>query len=76
LLVITLIFMPESPFYLIERGREDEARRALQWLRGNDYDIEDEFAEMVETNQKQKEIGTISIAEFFTQKVYKWLNQN
>jgi len=62
--------MPESPFYLVERGREDEARRALQWLRGKDYDIEEEYQAMVETDKRQKEIGTISLVEFFTKKVY------
>ena len=35
--------MPESPVYLLSKGRDGEAREALQWLRGKDYDIEGEI---------------------------------
>ena len=35
--------MPESPVYLLSKGRDGQAREALQWLRGQDYDIEGEI---------------------------------
>lgn len=31
---ITFLFMPESPYYLLMKGKRDEAERALSWLRG------------------------------------------
>ena len=37
--------LPESPVWLLRRGREREARRTLQWLRGREYDAEPELQE-------------------------------
>lgn len=34
LAVISLCFVPESPHWLVGRGRVEDARRALCWLRG------------------------------------------
>lgn len=38
--------MPESPVFLINNGDLQEARNALQWFRGKDYDIEDELRQI------------------------------
>ena len=35
--------MPSSPVYLLSQEKEDEARKALQWLRGSSYDIDKEI---------------------------------
>lgn len=48
-------FMPESPIYLAIKGRNEDAAAALQWLRGKNYDIDDEFKEIMEETQKQKD---------------------
>lgn len=31
---VSFVFFPESPYYLLARGRREKATRALQWLRG------------------------------------------
>lgn len=48
LLLATLSWMPESPTYLLLRGRTKQARQALLRLRGlrNFEDVEEEFAAM------------------------------
>ena len=41
----TMFFMPSSPVFLLSQDREEEARKALQWLRGSSYNIEREIKE-------------------------------
>ena len=42
----TVPFIPESPVYLLSRGKSDEAERSLKWLRGGgDVDVGDELKE-------------------------------
>ena len=38
--------MPESPIWLMRRGRDKEARATLQWLRGEAYNTEPEVKEL------------------------------
>lgn len=40
------VFMPESPFYLLEKGKETEARKCLTFLRGSRYNIEADIDEI------------------------------
>ena len=65
-----MIFMPESPYHLLTKNDEKGARKALQWLRGSQYDIDDEMEEMKKTYGEQQKIGTVNIAEFLTKRVY------
>lgn len=41
----TFVFVPKSPYYLLMKGRKEEARRALQWFRGS-VDVEEEMEEI------------------------------
>ena len=50
--------LPESPVWLMRRGREEEARRTLAWLRGGAYDIEPEVEEIREVVAKENKITT------------------
>merc|ERR1719278_207506 len=55
LLIITMIFFPESPYWLIEAGKMDLARKSLQFFRGADYDITPEISEIIEKNESKIE---------------------
>ncbi|KAK5640548.1 hypothetical protein RI129_011359 [Pyrocoelia pectoralis] len=45
LLMMTFAWMPESPYYFIMQGDEEEARRSLKTLKGTD-DVNDELARL------------------------------
>ena len=34
--IVTFVWLPESPYFLLMRGREEDAGRSLAWLRGED----------------------------------------
>ena len=46
LTMVGMFFVPSSPVFLLSQDREQEARKALQWLRGPNYDIEKEIQEV------------------------------
>jgi len=56
LLGLGMIFMPETPRWLMERGREEEARRVLKKIRG-DASIEVEIQDIEQTLLLAKERG-------------------
>ncbi len=69
-----MVFMPESPVYLIERGKEDEAKKALQWLRKTE-NVEAELKAKIESHHEQEEVGQVGLIGIFTNRIYfePWL---
>ncbi|CAH1267647.1 SLC2A6 [Branchiostoma lanceolatum] len=61
ILIIAMAFMPETPRWLLAKGRRPAAVTSLLWLRGPDVDVEDECAD-IESNLQQQE--TMSWREF------------
>lgn len=57
---ITFVFMPETPYYLLMKGRTAEAKISLQKLRMTEH-VDSEFAELCTAVQRQSsESGKIS----------------
>lgn len=49
LLVILMLFMPETPRWLLANNQRFTALKELTWLRGSSYDVEEECFE-IESN--------------------------
>ena len=45
-LVIGTLFLPESPIWYTKKNRIEDARKSLEWLRGSNYDCQEELEEM------------------------------
>ncbi|XP_004593716.2 solute carrier family 2, facilitated glucose transporter member 6 [Ochotona princeps] len=52
-MILLLSFMPNSPRFLLSRGRDDEALQALAWLRGAAADVRAEFQQIQDNVHKQ-----------------------
>ncbi len=44
-----LAFIPESPYYLIRKGKDEEARKSISWLRGKDFNVDAEIQDIKES---------------------------
>ncbi|NXM29828.1 GTR5 protein, partial [Oxyruncus cristatus] len=70
--LLTLPFFPESPRYLLlQKGNEEQARQALQRLRGWD-DVDDEIEEIFQEGQSEKEEGQFSVLSLCTFRGLRW----
>ncbi|KAJ8920251.1 hypothetical protein NQ315_011912 [Exocentrus adspersus] len=60
---VSFLFMPETPVYLVEKARVEEAEKTLKELRGSNYDVSAELKtiqkEMLESQEKKASIGDI-----------------
>jgi hypothetical protein len=45
-LIILLIFLPDSPHYLVQFGNIEEARKSIKWYRSNEK-VEEELEEVI-----------------------------
>lgn len=48
--LVLMFLIPETPRWYVSRGREERARRALQWLRGKQADVEPELKGIVKSH--------------------------
>ncbi|XP_042893168.1 facilitated trehalose transporter Tret1-like, partial [Penaeus japonicus] len=50
---LATLFIPESPSFLLQKGQDSKAQKALRWYRGSDYDVE---AELQATKKSLEEL--------------------
>lgn len=49
----TFSFIPQSPYYLLIKGRKEDARKALQWFRSKE-DVEEELSDIANAVTRQQ----------------------
>jgi len=49
----------DSPYWLIQRGRKEQATASLQWYRGRNYDISEELNEILTKKEEDQKSGTL-----------------
>ncbi|XP_064537765.1 facilitated trehalose transporter Tret1-2 homolog [Drosophila montana] len=52
--LVIFFWMPESPVFLVQKGKTEKAEKALKWLRGGDADTSGEMAAMAADSKKEK----------------------
>ena len=55
LLSIVICFLPESPYYLIDQGKEEKAIESLKFYRHKDYDVSAEISQIQIKSLEKKE---------------------
>lgn len=45
-----MLIIPETPRWYVSKGRDEEARKALQWLRGANADVDPEIKGIIKTH--------------------------
>ena len=72
LMVVAMFFVPDSPVFLVRKGKMDAAKKSLTWLRGKSYSgVEEEIAEIKKAeDERNAPESKVSLSEIFTQAVY------
>lgn len=68
LMVVLLVFMPCSPRRLLSLGREQQAEKALRWLRGEHYNVHTELSVIKRSIETQ---GKVTFSDLATPSFYK-----
>ncbi|XP_069871103.1 solute carrier family 2, facilitated glucose transporter member 6 isoform X1 [Dipodomys merriami] len=69
IMILILSFMPNSPRFLLSRGRDEEALQALTWLRASGPDVHWEFEQIQDNVQRQS--SRVSWAEVRDPRMYR-----
>lgn len=65
-LAVGMLFIPESPRWLVLQGRTEEGRKALKWLRPRGVPIDVELAEIQDAIARERELGgDVGIVDMF-----------
>ena len=72
-MMISVMFIPESPNWLVQNRRIGEAEKALQKIRGNSYDISTEISDLkaVFSMDQQHQSFWLTLGEFTHPETYK-----
>lgn len=59
-----MLIIPETPRWYVANGKDERARRALQWLRGRKADVEPELKGIIKThNEAERHASSNGLAK-------------
>lgn len=64
---LIFFFMPESPYFLVTKGKFDEARQAIIRLRGKNFDVDGELNHLKQNDETSKS-NSVSFLNAITKK--------
>ena len=70
LTILAVIFVPESPFYLVGKDREEDALKSLVRLRGSTFDVNSELKDLKRSYKNQTASSSFSYTKLFTEDIY------
>ncbi|KAJ8735514.1 hypothetical protein PYW07_007134 [Mythimna separata] len=65
---LLMLLTPETPRWFVSKGRTDDARKALQWLRGKNTNVDKEMKDLTRTQADSDRTGGNAFRQLFTLK--------
>ena len=72
IMVLAMMFVPDSPKYLLKRGNIEGTRKSIQWLRGSEYrGVDDEISLLQKADNKNRDkILGVSFKDLLSKRIY------
>lgn len=65
---LLMLVTPETPRWYVTKGRAEDARKALQWLRGSNTNIDKEMRDLTRSQAEADRTGGSAFKQLFTMK--------
>ena len=70
ILILLLLPLPETPYWLIENNDSKKAKQSLQFFRGKSYNITDEYDEIQQKHESKQSQHSKNWWKFTTKKIF------
>ncbi|CAM1307207.1 SLC2A8 (predicted) [Pycnogonum litorale] len=70
-MLMMMMIVPETPFWLVRHGEKDAAMKSIQFLRGRNYDASLEYAEILDVTTKLNSFQQFSLSSLKQPTIYK-----
>jgi len=70
LMGLLMFFVPQSPFYLISKRREADARKSLTRLRGPSFNVDAEIRQIQAAVEESEAIGSVNLLDLVRKREY------
>ena len=68
IVALFMIWVPETPLFLVAKGDNEQANKVLKWLRGPQIDVRNELKEINDTVSQQHKLSLVEFLKTLTQR--------